>query len=453
MGIFQFLIRTRLKNVFKRNTGIWMSLGGASAALFAVVYGLLLGYLVLKTPDNPASRQEVVLILVGGLVSMIAFGVIKDFLPSYKRRPNLIPPTTPVSIFQRWAINQASAMMNLFVVAFLLFACSFAIVTWSTLDGPIWFSLFLAVILIAELCSYVIRTLFEYSVRLPKLFFGLTIALMAAMVYMFYQYYATMSLWMPWAILAGWLGLSLIVDINIKELRTASVVQRDIMNADQAIMRMVFRNDVVRRMLVLALVFKIVMAFILFEGLEQMFTTRLVSSQILFWQYLLLLLSPVLIFSYVFGNAWAFFSDVFFNLQRIRPIRFNLFGTYLQLVSVPLAIDLSLVLLGIAIMGLNWADAMGLVVMSHVLCVAVGFLGSLILPKKVDENMTWRKSQIHTGVSNALFVVLVVFTTGFAYEATRWWSFFGSLVLSLSLILLGIRLSERYVPKLTRGIM
>jgi hypothetical protein len=425
-----------------------MSVGGGAAALFAILYGLILGLLVALTPENSDSRTQVTVILIGGLTSIIAFGVIKDFLPSYKRRPNLIPPNAPVGAVHRWLINQTTAILNLFVGAFLLFTMSFATISWSSLDGPTWISLFIAVVFTAEFCSYVIRTLFEYQLKFHRLFLMLTMALIATMVYMFYLYYTTMSIWMPWAIMIAWGVLSLGVDLNVEELRTVRVIQRDILNADQAIMRMVFRNDVVRRMLLLAFVFKIIMGVILYFSIDRMFATRLVANQIIIWQYYLLLLSPVVVFTYVFGNAWVFFREVYLNLQRVRPIQFSLFGTYVQLVTIPLLIDLTLVFFAIIFIGLRWADAAGLVVMSHLLCLSIGFTGSMILPKKVDPSTTLRRSQIHTGVSITLFVVLVLFTTGYAFETTRWWSFGTSVVFSAVLIYVGMRYSETYLHRI-----
>ncbi len=425
-----------------------MSVGGGAAALFAVIYGLMLGLLVALTPENSESRTQVTIILIGGLTSIIAFGVIKDFLPSYKRRPNLIPPNAPLGAIHRWLINQTTAVVNLFVGAFLLFTISFASVSWSSLDGTTWISLFIAVVFTAEFCSYVVRTLFEYQLKFQRLFFVLTLTLIGSMIYMFYLYYTTMSLWMPWAIMVAWGVLSLGVDMSVEELRTVRTIQRDILNTDQAIMRMVFRNDVVRRMLLLAFVFKIIMAVMLYFSIDRMFATRVVANQIIIWQYYLLLLSPVVVFTYVFGNTWVFFREVYLNLQRVRPIQFSLFGTFLQLVSIPLLIDLTLVLFAIIIMELRWADAAGLVVMSHLLCIAIGFTGSMLLPKKVDPSTTLRRSQIHTGVSVALFVTLLLFTTGYAFETTRWWSFGSSLFFSGALIFVGLRYSETYLHKI-----
>ncbi len=448
MSLFLYLVRSRLGNLFSKSTGIWMSIGGGAAALFAIVYGLMLGLLVSLTPENSDSRTQVTVILIGGITSIIAFGVIKDFLPSYKRRPNLIPPNAPVGVINKWLINQTTSLLNLFVGAFLLFTLSFASVTWSTLDGPMWISLFLSVVLTSEFCSYAIRTQFEYHVKNHKLFFALTLALIATMIYMFYLYYSTMSIWMPWAITIGWGVLSLGIDLSVVELRTSRAIQRDILNTDQATMRMVFRNDVVRRMLVLAFVFKIIMGVFLFFSIDRIFATRVIANQIIIWQYYLLLLSPVVIFTYVFGNAWVFFREVYLNMQRVRPVRNALFGTYLQLVTLPLLIDLTLVLFAIVIMEIRWADAAGLVVMSHMVCVAIGFNGSMLLPKKVDPSTTLRRSQIHTGVSVALFVALVVFTTGYAFETTRWWSFGSSVVFSVALIYYGLRNSESYLHRI-----
>ncbi len=448
MSLFLYLVRSRFGNLFSKSTGIWMSIGGGAAALFAILYGLMLGLLIALTPENSDSRTQVTVILIGGLTSIIAFGVIKDFLPSYKRRPNLIPPNAPVGLVNRWLINQTTSLLNLFVGAFVLFTISFATISWSSLDGPMWISLFMAVVLTSEFCSYAIRTLFEYHVKYNKLFFALTLALIGTMIYMFYLYYSTMSIWMPWAITIAWGVLSLGIDLSVVELRTVRPMHRDILNTDQATMRMVFRNDVVRRMLLLAFVFKIIMGVFLFFSIDQIFATRVIANQIIIWQYYLLLLSPVVVFTYVFGNAWVFFREVYLNMQRVRPVRFSLFGTYLQLVSLPLLIDLTLVFFAIIIMEIRWADAAGLVVMSHLVCVAIGFNGSMLLPKKVDPSTTLRRSQIHTGVSVALFVALVVFTTGYAFETTRWWSFGSSVIFSLVLIYYGLRNSESYLHRI-----
>jgi hypothetical protein len=448
MSLFLYLLRVRFGNLFSKSIGIWMSIGGGAAALFAILYGLVLGLLVAITPENSDTRIQVSVILIGGLTSIIAFGVIKDFLPSYKRRPNLIPPNAPIGAVRRWLINQTTAILNLFVGAFILFTISFASVTWTSLDGPTWISLFIAVVFTAEFCSYVIRTLFEYHLKYHRMFLVLTLALLATMVYMFYLYYTTMSIWMPWAIMIAWGILSLGVDLSVQELRTARAISRDILNTDQAIMRMVFRNDVVRRMMLLAFVFKIIMGVMLYFSIDRMFAARVIANQIIIWQYYLLLLSPVVVFTYVFGNAWVFFKEVYLNMQRVRPIRFSLFGTYLQLVTIPLLIDLTLVVFAIIFMGLRWADAAGLVVMSHLLCVAIGFTGSMMLPKKVDPATTLRRSQIHTGVSLTLFLVLVLFTTGYAFETTRWWSFGSSVIFSVVLIYSGMRYSETYLHRI-----
>jgi hypothetical protein len=190
------------------------------------------------------------------------------------------------------------------------------------------------------------------------------------------------------------------------------------------------------------------MGVMLYFSIDRMFASRVIANQIIIWQYYLLLLSPVVVFTYVFGNAWVFFREVYLNMQRVRPIKFSLLGTYLQLVALPLLIDLTLVFFAIIIMELRWADAAGLVVMSHMVCISVGFTGSMLLPKKVDPSTTLRRSQIHTGVSVTLFFLLVIFTTGYAFETTRWWSFGSSVIVSAILIYQGLRHSESYLHRI-----
>lgn len=447
MSILLFLFRTRINNLFSGTSkGIWMSMGGIVASLFAILYGFGLGFLVKLSQNNSDDRVQVVSIVASGLLAIIIFGIVKDFMPSYKRRPNMIPPNAPIVGIQRWAINQVSAMMNIFVIAFLMFTISFGIMSWSSLDGKIWISLFVVIIFIAELCSYVIRSLFEYNIRYKRIYFILTVVLMAIMAAMLSVFHTSMSVWMPWTMLAAWIGLSIAVDLSSTEVRTESTIQKDITNIDQALMMMVFRNDMVRRMLLLGLIMKLVVGIYLYYLING--STR--ENNFILWEFKLIFLSPVVIFTYVFGNAWSFFAHLFMNMQRTRPFNKQLFGTYLQLVSIPLAIDLSLVLMGTMIIGLDWGESIGLVVMTQILCVAIGFSGSVFLPKRVEPTATLRRSQIHTGVSIAIIACLILFTTGFAFDVTRWYTFGGAILLSFLTIAYTIQVSEKRVHQLVK---
>src|SRR5690606_9863291 len=183
MSILFYIVATRAKNAFSGGSGAWMTAGGIVAGLFAVLYGLGFGFLAREAALDADLDQELGMqgMLAGVLFGMAVFGIAKDLIPSYKRRPNLVPPLAPLSGGGRWAVNQASAFLNLYLLAFLLFAASFAVFGLSAPSGLLWLSMLVAAVLVAEAASFTLRTLFEFEVG-GRLVFGALAAVAAAAV-------------------------------------------------------------------------------------------------------------------------------------------------------------------------------------------------------------------------------------------------------------------------------
>lgn len=443
MSILVYIVRTRIKNAFGRGTGVWMTAGGVFAGIFAVLYGLGFGFLAWESVSNVEVQREFDIrgMLTGVIVGMAVFGMMKDFVPSYKRRPNLVPALAPLSPFGRWVVNQASCYLNLFVLAFLLFGASFAVFGLRAPEGGMWLGMLVAVVFISETASFTLRTAFEFEVPGRSLWMVLPVILAAAVPVAAGFWGAGTPAWLLATALLASLGVSFAADSRNRGLRMARLAVNDAITMDQALVRMVFRNDMVRRMLLLGLVFKVVMGGFLYFQIN--LNDR--PNSFLIWEFKLIFLSPVLVFTYVYGNTWAFFGQIFLALQRIRPATQPLLRHYVKLLALPLGLDLSFSFLGALLIGIDPLETLGLMVASTALCIAGGFAASMFLPKRLDPAATMRRSQIHTGASLGIILVLVVFCVGFAFDATRWWFVAGSVLVSALSLWLTLHLAESKV--------
>ncbi len=442
MSILWFVVSTRIRNAFGKGTGAWMTAGGIFVGILAVLYGLGFGLLLSEAAYSPELEQDLELdlrgTLAGVLTGLATFAILKDFMPSYKRRPNLVPPLAPLSPLARWAVNQTSALLNLFVLALLLFTAGFSVFGLGATSGALWLGMFVAAVLVSEMASFSLRTAFEFDVPGRAFWAAANMALVAAIPLLAALWGTDVPAWLPWAAVPAGLAMSMAADLSARGLRMARVAVNDAIPVDRALMRMVFRNDLVKRMLLLGLVFKLVMGGFLYFQLN----VNKEPNSFLIWEFKLLFLSPVLVFTYVFGNAWAFFGHIFMNLQRVRPVAGALLRHYVRLLALPLGIDLAFELMGAMMIGLDLTESLGLMAATTALCLAGGFAGSLFLPKRLDPAATMRRSQIHTGTSLGLILVLVGLCVGFAFDLTRWWFVGGSILVSAAGVWLAQRRAE-----------
>ena len=109
--------------------------------------------------------------------------------------------------------------------------------------------------------------------------------------------------------------------------------------------------------------------------------THLLDGQIVFW----LLASPLMIFTYVFNNAWGFWKNIWLNMElkvgHYKPLTSLIFRLILILIIVDLVLTVPILLI-------SWSDYKFILLFyftSAGYLLMLSFLWSLIFPRKISS--------------------------------------------------------------------
>ncbi len=170
-------------------------------------------------------------------------------------------------------------------------------------------------------------------------------------------------------------------------------------------LKLLLNNKKARLPLIVGLIFK----SLILLGDFFLFRTKgkhLFEGQIVFW----LFASPLLIFTYVFNNAWGFWKNLWLNIELRNGQYKPMIWLGLRLMLIPLILD---IVITIPILLLSWADFKFILIFyftTSVYLIMLSFLWSLITPRKITTMLQMKGSTSPLGIIAAMGGVFILTT-------------------------------------------
>jgi len=392
-----YLLFIRLKSFFlglKNPVNIGLTL---FATLTAWLYGWALAGIINKAELGEIGRATPQAIINYTLVAIVGFVLLRMIFPRYKPQRQYLPKFYPLSRLQHYSISVVSDLTKPLLVGiafFIVICCCY-------LQHSKFAFLFLG--LSALITAQLLRRLVQYGIDYRKKSIGnalfaisWVIPLLLSIFYAnFSPYIKIMSLLLPvYLMIIGYL-----LELTILENRKIQISGGAINS--NLYLKLIVNNPKARLILMVGFVFK----FLLLIGDYMMFKSKgkhLFDGQIVYWMFA----SPLILFTYVFNNAWGYWKSVWLNFELRAGTYKEMTQFIARLLVIPILIDAAVTL---PLLLLSWKQAQFIVlfyVVSLIFLVSFSFLWSLLLPMSIRSTFQMKGSS--SFISTLVSMVAVI---------------------------------------------
>lgn len=368
------LILYKLKSYLKSSRNPLRLVLSIFLLLTTVFYGFLFGALSQMLASETIEIISIDDFIKYTLLLISVITLLRMIFPAYRSLKQMFPKHYPLSGMQKYTASLSYDFITPYFFYFSIFIVSSGLFA-NTADSQFIISGFLVLI-----CSHLLRRSIQYLMDFSLKPAGILMTSVVLLIVAFGLYYADYLLFNPWflLVLTGFLLASgFVQELSVKESRSRKIRRTPFKS--NLLLKLLFNNPKVKLPLIIAFTLKTVLLFIdyfLFRKKgEHMF-----GGQFIYWW----IVTPLIYFTYVYNNIWAFWFNLWLNLQlRIGDYKAMIKqGFYLML--FPLILDLVTTL---PIFLLSWDDKLFIFTFYFTTAFSLAllsFLWSLILPKKIS---------------------------------------------------------------------
>ena len=384
MDLIIFSCRARFASFFRQKKlqrVLLLSLGIVGSALYAWFFSLLLtkAHLGGINPDVQKVLQYANLLL-------LTIIVLRGFFPAYIPKVNLIPRIYPVRMLQKFWTELVVELVSPFYFIlvnflFLLFLMSPEYTFLHLLQS-------ILVMLTAHVTLRSLQVFVERRMRWLSMNFASAVVLAGGFVALQVQapMFTASDEWLYMIVHLASLG-SLVVANYFVELSAAEPKLREVNYSNDARRSLgwrLFKNHkLAKQMILFGLVFK--GFFLAVDAFSSYKTgTHLFDENMILWFFV----GPMIIYSYVFNNAWGFYKNLWLSIERTSTNYTDFLKASLLPLRVPLLMDTALTVLYVTLF--NHDNVMFIVAMyiaSVLLLTPFGIIVSIISPKAIKGGL------------------------------------------------------------------
>lgn len=414
------LILYKLKSYLKRSRNPWRMVLSIFLMLTAGFYGFLFGALSQMLASETIEFISPDDFIKYTLLLIFVVTVVRMIFPAYRPLIRLFPKHYPLSGMQRYG----ASLFNDFVSPYFLYLSIFIV------SGSLFASMADSRFLISSfwvlICAHLFRRSIQYLIDFSLKPTGVLMAFVVLLILTFGFYnvdYILSSSWFLPALLAFLFISGYVQELAIKESRSRKI--RGTSFKSNLMLKLLFNNPKVKLPLIIAFAVKtallLVDYFLFRKNGEHLF-----GGQTVYW----LFVPPLVYFTYVYNNIWAFWFNLWLNLQlRIGDYKVMIQKAF-YLMLFPLILDMAITL---PILLMSWDDKLFIFTFyftTTLSLVLLSFLWSSILPKKISTTFQMNGSTSTWSVMAAMGSVFLLSTI----SLNKW----AYLLVPLALILSGV---------------
>ncbi len=394
------LILYKLKSYLKYSGNPWRMALYIFLMLIAGFYGYMFGSLSQMLESGTIDIFSLDDFIKYTLLLIFAITFVRMIFPAYNPLRQLFPKYYPLSGMQKYV----ASVFNDFITPYFLYLSIF--IVSGSLFAKKADSQFLISSLLILICAHLLRRSIQYLIDFSLKPAGILMASVVLLIMTFGFYnvdYLVFSSWILPAMAVLLFVSGFIQELSLKESRSRKI--RGTSFKSNLMLKLLFNNRKVRLPLVIAFTLKTAFLLIDFVVFRKN-GGHLFGGQFVYW----LFVCPLIYFTYVYNNVWAFWFNLWLNLQlRIGDYKVMIKQAF-YLMLLPLILDIATTL---PVLLLSWDDTLFILTFyftSTLSLFLLSFLWSLITPKKITSTFQFKGSTSGWAVTATMVNVFVLST-------------------------------------------
>jgi hypothetical protein len=382
MSLLTFIISKRLSYLFGNSRRWKITLLLCGMAVNGIVFGFFARTWADRNKVADSDFMETILLTAFGMT------ILMNFLPVYRKRLQFIEKIHPqhvitVSLYNTLAefFSISFLSLTLFLLPFLFVLCKIPVA--GLLSGML-------AVISGLVCSRHIRALIEHQAVKKSLFTitGIGIFILFVVVYRAVPVKAISF--------AGILLAAFVMECLFEHFRQRrSSVPASVSNASPWRYCFINRKSRVTLLFALSLKFIALMVFL-----------RLPPE--VNWLANLFILSPLILFTYLYNNAWSFFYGLWIRIQIRENKWIDFFSSYCKLLAYPLFLDGLMTFASLAYFGMLDFFYLQVYIISVIMMTLTGFVTSLIRPIETTSAVNFMNARTSTSTLGVTIDCLIV---------------------------------------------
>lgn len=310
---------------------VWKILKILFGMAIGAVYGLLL-YAMTHVEKSHLNFEQ---ILAGSYLLYFGMRMMGEFVLNYQPRLNLYTGFWPISGVERYVLRLSSELHNMFNIIFLcMYGMSFFLIPDFTVYTLI--QALISLLLLSTLLDYlkmILENNFRKNLKKYVVLLWFFLAFISVLIFYFYKgqilsgggYSLSIGLLYLLSILNLYHFEKFIIPQKQTTMRFAGIFK-------SPYLQLLFRNRNLLTVILLGLIMKLVFLPLLVHFYVQ-------KNSGIGFLYLFIILSPILLFSYLYNNLWTFVKEFYivFHLSGKTIQRF--LKEYCKILFLPLSVD------------------------------------------------------------------------------------------------------------------
>jgi hypothetical protein len=397
--MINLLLKERSKSIFFPSN-IGLILLRITLLICSVLYGVGGCFILKYWPNSSTVSAENIKIGFNGILGALI--ILRNILPIYKTKTRLIPRYVPVTDSKIILIEYIESIYNPFSIYILIFI---SILTFSIDYNFIDFSLTAAFLLNSFSIEIILKKFIENSY--PKrliltLIFTFIVSLFAYFTLHFSSIYSILGYCLFYLLIFFLINLGL---NKIEIVYRYRFTNNNTIREKNFYINLLFARKSLRISLLLAFLFK---CLILVGAIRSFLYKGHYLFDLEFIQYLFLY--PVVYFTYIFNNFFGYVSEIWL-ISRFSGNRREVYSSFLKSLLIIIVVDLPISTVASYLLAINPVTFVYKYLLLLIMMAINGFVGSLLLPNRVDSNLSFTTLKSNTSLPlSILSMALISFT-------------------------------------------
>ena len=401
MGVLTYIITIRLKKIFDfkahalKSVAIILFL--SIAVFYGVVFALFSNFL---TPQKAIISQKIFNQYLVLFLIIITF--LRSFLPQYIPLKNIFAKHYPLNKKKRFTYNLSLEFVCPFYLGIFLFIVAFSLFVEKS--GSVFFVLAFSGIII----SHLLKRLLQYSIefrfeKIKSIFILLTTIVSIIVVFLFFSIetgyfnYAVSTI-----VITVLLLINYLFEINVAESvpSTENSTRKNSRNLFS--LKLILKNSSLRTMLIFSVIMKIIFAFFCWVNISEQ-----VGEFYVLYIYANLVLSPLILFSYIFNNFFGFLKSVWLSMNNVGAEPFYYIIIMTKVFAIPLMIDAIVTFISFVFLDMFSTANVIVYLTNSILLFSFGVVNSFYFPKKTQNVFSLRATTSSLGGIISVIVIII----------------------------------------------
>lgn len=416
--MINFLIKQITKSIFyPQNMGLVII--RLIYLVIVTVYGAIAVF-ILNTSSFSSSENILDFQKTINMIFIILI-TLRNILPIYNTRNDLIPRYFPVSFFKRMSIEIIRAIYTPIAIYLLVFL---VILSFSSAYSILNILVSMTLIFVSFLIELNFKKILEKRYQSKLILAVLFVCLVSFFVHTTLSFEGVEQLSYSISFLFIFFFFQLYLESYQKEIKY--VLKEKVYKYRNIYTRFIFSRDSLRISTMMAIIFKSLLLLSFIVTFIKKGETENRSEFILH-----LFLFPIIYFTYIFNNYFGYCREFWLTFSLSN--NFKKFAvSYLQPIVFILIFDFIISIIAAKFLNFDYLEFSIKYILISLMLLLNGFMGSFISPKRIDSKISFNSMKSNTSlIFSVLSIAMVIITTIESF----------TLMIVLSLVILILQLS------------